>query len=68
MADIANNVFKFGEKLYKEIAKIDKRQKSCLLNCWDVIIVRNYKLIGYIKILVPLIPIRPKPNSVAVPL
>jgi len=25
MADAANNVFKLGKKLYKEIAKVDKK-------------------------------------------
>ena len=68
MADAADNIFKLGEKLYKEIAKVDERRKSRLLNCPDIIIVGNYKLTSYIKILVPPLPIRPKPNLVAVPL
>src|SRR6266700_4201435 len=66
IADTANNIFKLGKKLYKEITKVNKREKSYLLNCWDIIIVRNYKLISYIKILVPLLPIRPKPNLVTI--
>ena len=65
MVDIANNIFKLSKKLYKEIAKVNKRWKSRLLNCRDIIIVRNHKLTGYIKILVPPLPIRPKPNLVA---
>ena len=31
----------------------------------DVIIVGNHKLTNYTKILVPLLPVRLKPNSVA---
>jgi hypothetical protein len=68
IADAADNIFKLSEKLYKEIAKVDKRRKSHLLNYWDIIIVRNYKLTSYIKILMPLLPIRLKPNLVTVPL
>jgi len=66
MADAADNVFKLGKKLYKEIAKVNKRWKSRLLNYWDIIIVGNYKLTGYIKILVSLLPVRLKPNLVAI--
>ena len=65
MADTVNDIFKLGEKLYKEITKVNKKWKSHLLNCRDIIIVRNYKLTGYIKILVPLLPVRLKPNLVA---
>jgi len=68
IADTADDIFKLSKKLYKEIAKVNKRWKSRLLNCRDIIIVGNYKLIGYIKILVPLLPIRPKPNLVVTPL
>ena len=68
MADAVNNIFKLSEKLHKEIIKVDKIWKSHLLNYRDIIIVRNYKLINYIKILVPLLPIRLKSNLVAVPL
>ena len=68
MADAADNIFRLGKKLYKEIAKVDKIRKSHLPNYWDVITVGNYKLINYIKILVPPLPIRLKPNLVAVPL
>ena len=68
IADAANNVFKLGKKLYKEITKVDKKQKSRLLNCQDIITVKNYKLTSYTKILVSLLPVRPKPNLVAAPL
>ena len=68
MADAADNIFKLSEKLYKEITKVDEIWKSYLLNYWDIITVENHKLTSYTKILVPLLPIRPKPNSVAVPL
>jgi hypothetical protein len=53
MADAADNVFKLGKKLYKKIAKVNKTQKSHLLNCQNTIIVENYKLTSYIKILLP---------------
>jgi hypothetical protein len=66
MADAANNIFKFSKKLHKEIIKVDKIWKSHLLNYWDIITVGNYKLTSYIKILVFLLLIRPKPNSVAI--
>ena len=66
MADIADNIFKLSKKLYKEITKVDKIRKSRLLNYQNIIIVRNYKLTNYIKILVLPLPIRLKPNSVAV--
>ena len=65
MADTADDIFKLSKKLHKEIAKVDKIRKSRLLNCWDVIIVKNHKLTSYIKILIPLLPIRLKPNLVA---
>ena len=68
MADAADDIFKLSKKLYKEIAKVDKIQKSYLPNCQDVITVKNYKLTGYIKILIPLLPIKLKPNLVAIPL
>ena len=68
MADAADNIFKLNKKLHKKITKVDKIRKSCLPNCQNVITVRNYKLTSYIKILVPPLPIRPKPNSVAVSL
>ena len=68
IADTADNIFKLSEKLYKEIAKVNKRQKSHLPNCQDVITVGNYKLTSYIKILIPPLPIRPKPNLVTIPL
>ena len=64
--DAANNIFKFSEKLHKKITKVDKIRKSHLLNYWDVITVENYKLTNYIKILIFLLPIRLKPNLVAV--
>jgi len=63
--DVANNIFKLSKKLYKKIAKIDKRWTSHLLNCQDIITVRNYKFTSYIKILIPLLSIRLKPNLVA---
>ena len=66
IADAANDVFRLSDKLREEIAKVDKRRKSRLPNCRDIITVRNHKLTSYTKILVPLLPIRPKPNSVAV--
>ena len=66
MADAADNIFRLGKKLYKEIAKVDKIRKSHLPNYWDVITVRNHKLINYIKILIPLLPIKPKPNLVTI--
>ena len=68
IADVANNIFKLSKKLHKEIAKVNKIQKSRLLNYWDIITVKNHKLTSYIKILVPLLPIRLKPNSVAISL
>ena len=46
IVDIANNVFKLGKKLHKEITKVNKIWKSRLLNYWDVIIIKNYKLIN----------------------
>ncbi len=66
MADAADNIFKLSKKFYEKIVKVDKRQKSRLLNYQDVITVGNYKLTGYTKILVPLLPIRLKPNSVVI--
>ena len=68
MADAADNIFKLSKKLHKEIAKVDEIRKSRLLNYWDIITVKNHKLTSYIKILVPLLPIRLKPNLVAVSL
>ena len=53
MADVADDIFKLSKKLHKEIAKVNKRRKSRLLNCRDIITVGNYKLTSYIKILVP---------------
>ena len=64
--DAADDVFKLNKKLYKEITKVDKIWKSHLLNYQDIITVKNHKLTSYIKILVPPLPIRLKPNSVAV--
>ena len=64
--DAADDIFKLNKKLHKEITKVDEIRKSCLLNCWDVITVGNHKLTSYIKILIPPLPIRPKPNSVAI--
>ena len=46
IVDIADNIFKLSKKLYKEIAKVNKIWKSRLLNYWDVIIIKNYKLIN----------------------
>ena len=66
IADAADNIFKLGKKLYKEITKVDKIWKSRLPNYQNVITVKNYKLISYIKILVPPLSVRLKPNSVAV--
>ena len=66
IVDAADNVFKLGKKLYKKITKVDEIWKSRLLNYWDIITVKNYKLTSYIKILVPPLPIRLKPNSVAI--
>ena len=66
IADTADNIFKLSKKLYKKITKVDKIWKSHLLNCQDIITVGNYKLTSYIKILIPLLPIRLKPNSVTV--
>ena len=53
IADAANNVFKFGKKLYKKIAKVNETRKSRLLNCQDTITVKNYKFTNYIKISLP---------------
>ncbi len=62
MANTIDDIFKLGKKLYKEITKINKRQKSHLPNCRDIITVGNHKLTGYIKILVPPLPIKLKFN------
>ena len=68
IADAVDNIFKLSKKLHKKITKVDKIWKIRLPNYRDIITVKNYKLTSYIKILVPLLPIRLKPNSVAVPL
>ena len=64
IADTADDVFKLSKKLHKEITKVNEIRKSRLPNCQDVITVKNYKLTGYIKILISLLPIRLKPNLV----
>ena len=55
MRDAASNVFKLSFKLSSIITK-QNRRKSSILYCYNIITLRNYKLINFIKIILSIRP------------
>ena len=53
--DAASDIFKLSFKLSSIIAKQDRR-KSSILYCYNIITLKNYKLTGFIKIILSIRP------------